>query len=290
MDFSNLISDLVRQRYSCRTHLQKQLSVESLQKLQEALNDRDIGPRSNQVRLKIISAETGDGRQLQGLGTYGFIKDPAGFIIGAVNDGPGAMEDFGYILETIILKATELGIGTCWLGGTFTKSRFSRIIGKKEGETIPAVISIGYPANQKAWIDRASRVYAGADRRKSWDEIFFTGNFQTPLSKELAVGYREPLELVRLAPSASNKQPWRVLFLDNQWHFYLQRTKNYPTPIFNRILDLADLQLVDIGIAMSHFELSLRDLGLDGEWICADPEIPQPNPEMEYTITWQPLS
>ena len=286
MRFSSTISDLVHQRYSCRTHLPAQLSEEHLKELGIALEDRTIGPRSNQIRLKLIAAEQGDSKQLNGLGTYGFIKDPAGFIIGAVQDTPGALEDFGYLLEIIILKATELGIGTCWLGGTFTKSRFSKLMGETDGELIPAVISLGYPADTKAWLDRTARIYAGADRRYAWNEIFFYQNFQQPLGKDRAGAYCEPLELVRLAPSASNKQPWRVLLDNKKWHFYLKRTKNYPAPIFNALVDLADLQRVDMGIAMAHFELAAIEQGLRGNWIVNPPPIPANKPGLEYNISW----
>jgi nitroreductase len=96
--------------------------------------------------------------------------------------------------------------------------------------------------------------------------------------------------MVRLAPSASNKQPWRVVQQEGRFHFFLQRTKNYPSPVFNQILKLSDLQRIDIGIAMSHFQLSLTAVGLMGKWIFSDPELPHHDPGNEYIITWQPIS
>jgi len=36
--------------------------------------------------------------------------------------GDKNLEDFGYLMEEAILFATGLGLGTCWLGGSFTKS------------------------------------------------------------------------------------------------------------------------------------------------------------------------
>ena len=35
------------------------------------------------------------------------------------------------------------------------------------------------------------------------------------------------LEMVRRGPSASNKQPWRVVRAGERWHLYLQRTRGY---------------------------------------------------------------
>ncbi len=51
---------------------------------------------------------------------------------------------------------------------------------------------------------------AGSANRKEWGDIFFSGNFGGKLSRRDAGDYGEALEMVRLAPSASNKQPWRV--------------------------------------------------------------------------------
>ena len=139
-------------------------------------------------------------------------------------------------------------------------------------------------------MDRVSRIYANADRRLPWEDLFFLNTFDHSLSQSQAGQFQEPLELIRLAPSASNKQPWRIVHHEDHFHFYLQRTRNYPPPVFNQILRLADLQRIDIGIAMSHFELSLSAMGLKGKWILADPGLSQPDPGIEYIITWQPIT
>jgi hypothetical protein len=92
--------------------------------------------------------------------------------------------------------------------------------------------------------------------------------------------------MVRWAPSASNKQPWRVIRSDDAWHFYLQRTKGYGkgSMIFN-VLRLADLQRVDMGIAMCHFELAVHEFNLHGRWKIEEPEIRKPE-NTEYIVSW----
>jgi nitroreductase len=283
---STPISELIRRRYSCRTYKPQAITSEHLSDLTTFSNGCGSGPLGSSLRFLIETAGKEDTNSLKSLGTYGFIKDPAGFVIGVVQDQPHSLEDFGYQMELIILRAVELGIGTCWLGGTFTKSRFAKLIKLKAQETIPSVVSIGYPADQQAWMDRISRTYAGSDRRLPWQDLFFSDTFERPLSEDNTGGYSEPLELLRLAPSASNKQPWRILRQDNLWHFYLQRTKNYPAPFFNVLLGLADLQRIDMGIAMAHFELSADDLGLSGQWEINEPDLPLSKPGLEYSVTW----
>jgi nitroreductase len=288
MIFDTSASQLIRQRHSCRTYQQRPLKKEDLSSLEIFASNWKAGPLGNPVRYAFPAATENDSRVLRGLGTYGFIKDPAAFIMAAVRERPGALEDFGYLLELLILKAADLEIGSCWLGGTFTRSRFARIMNLEPDENIPAVISIGYPHDHQAFIDRVSRVYAGSDRRLPWEVLFYEDFWDTPLTKDNAGVYLEPLILLRLAPSASNKQPWRILKSGSQWHFYLRRTPNYPSPFFEFLLGLADLQRIDIGIAMAHFELGAKEIGQHGSWLVADPHLTKSDQHLEYIVSWIP--
>jgi len=91
---------------------------------------------------------------------------------------------------------------------------------------------------------------------------------------------------VRLAPSASNRQPWRVVQDGSAYHFYLQRTPGYGRGFPFTLLGLADLQRVDIGIAMCHFALTASELGLAGAWTVRQPSLPTPGDTGEYVVTW----
>ena len=285
-DFSTPVSELIHKRYSCRTYKEQALSPSDITQLQAFSDKCQTGRFGSDLRFKIAAASEEDSTSLKNLGTYGFIKNPTGFVIGAITDQPLSLEDIGYQMELIILRATDLGIGTCWLGGTFTKSRFTQVMDLTKSETIPCVVSLGYPADQKGWMDRASRIYAGADRRHPWQDLFFSDSFAQSLSPAQASQYKNILENVRLAPSASNRQPWRILKQGQDLHFYLKRTKKYPPPFFDFLLGLADLQRIDMGIAMAHFELSAREAGLKGTWTRSEPELNLENPELEFIATW----
>ena len=95
-----------------------------------------------------------------------------------------------------------------------------------------------------------------------------------------------PLEMVRKAPSASNKQPWRIIKDQNTWHFYLMRTPGYLDNRYLKIMKIEDLQRVDMGIAMCHFELTTRELGLPGDWTILKSRVDQPGPVGEYLVSW----
>ncbi|MGD0589649.1 MAG: nitroreductase family protein [Bacteroidota bacterium] len=279
------IQEIIGQRYSCRSYLDEPIQEIHQQVLKRFLETQQIGPLGTHARFELVAATQDDRQSLKGLGTYGYIKNPTGFIIGALEQGPKNLEDYGYLLEHAILAATDIGLGTCWLGGTFTKSSFAKKITLRNEETIPAVIATGYIAEKKGNNGKIRR-YLSANRRLPMEQLFFADTFGNPLTIEATGAYAHMLEMVRWAPSASNKQPWRIIRIDDAWHFYLQRTKGYGkgTLLFN-ILRLADLQRVDMGIAMCHFELTARALGLNGHWANKDPQIKTPE-NTEYTVSW----
>jgi len=51
---------------------------------------------------------------------------------------------------------------------------------------------------------------------------------------------------------------------------------------------MLDLQQADIGIAMSHFELTARESGMQGSWIVSDPGIIFAPVQARYIVTWKP--
>ena len=117
--------------------------------------------------------------------------------------------------------------------------------------------------------------------------MFFDGNFNTPLTPEKAGEFSTPLEMVRIGPSASNKQPWRIVKDGENWHFYLYHTPGYNERILNKLFTVTDIQRLDMGIAMCHFEGTARELGLNGAWVVDEPDISKPDELMEYSVSWR---
>jgi hypothetical protein len=285
MSFGKPIPSLIRQRYSCRTYQDRPIAAEKRQALAEYLASLPPAPLGPPARFQLISVTEQDRSALRGLGTYGFIRGAAGFFVGAVQPGPKDMEGFGYLMEQIVLYATALDLGTCWLGGTFTKSTFAQKIALREGEVLPAVVAVGHIAGRRGLVDRAIRGSAQGDRRFPWERLFFEQRFGQPLTPEAAGDYAVPLEMVRLAPSASNKQPWRVVKDGDAWHFFVQRTPGYTRGLARAFVH-GDLQRIDVGIAMSHWDLTTAELRLPGQWVVREPAIAPPGEPTEYIATW----
>ena len=291
------ITEIIKQRYSCRTYQERPIDEAQQQSIRDFLAAIQTGPFGNPLRFELAAARTvglgdqTDRRALRGLGTYGTLRNVPGFIVGVVatNEKNKAnnrvMEDYGYRLEEAILYAKAIGLDTCWLGGFFTRSSFSRAVGVKPNELIPAVAAIGYALSDARGGD-VMRIAAGSNRRFPWEKMFFQNGFDQPISTQEAGAYAIPLEMVRLAPSASNKQPWRVIRQGNDWHFYLRRTPGYGGGIVSLFLSHADLQQVDIGIALCHFELAAVELGLKGAWEIREPDLIPADDLTQYITSW----
>jgi nitroreductase len=284
VSYKNPISEIIQKRFSCRTYTGKPIERRTRQQLADRCAAIDSGPFGTHVRFALVAATEEDQRALRGLGTYGFIKKPAGFVVGAVEQSEHDMEDLGYTMERTVLFATDLGLGTCWLGGTFTRSGFAKKVGLDDGETMPAVASVGYIADRQRRFDAIARRWVAADKRLPWERLFFDSRFGTPISEQDAGQYAVPLEMVRLGPSASNKQPWRIVRRRGAWHFYLQRSPSYRRA--RGPIHVADMQRIDMGIAMCHFELTATELGLHGRWHAAEPTIAKPDKRTEYVVSW----
>ena len=257
--------ETIKKRHSCRSYTGDHLSEKDKQELESFISMELEGPFGNPSKFTLVASEPEDSESLKGMGTYGFIRKPAGFIIGETRESPMHLEDFGYSMERIILHATSIGLGTCWLGGTFKRSRFAEKAGIKDDSTIPAVAALGYIADRKTLTEKLVRSGAGSDLRKDRNELFFARDLKPVNISFYDSGYGIALEMVRLSPSASNKQPWRIVCdpVGNNFHFFMERTEGYNKSIFVK----ADLQRIDMGIGMCHFELASVEMGLHGSWV-----------------------
>lgn len=274
-----LFIETIRQRISCRTYDGRVPDEETKGRLRAFFRENTRGPFGNPLRFELIDLTEAERAGLKSLGTYGVIKGAGLFIAGAVTRGARAMEDFGFGMERNILFATTLGLGTCWLGGTLNRAGFARKIGLRPGELMPAISPVGYPAGKRSLTDRAFRFMAKSDKRKSWQELFFDGRPDTPLSRELAGPLGEVLEAVRIGPSASNRQPWRIVRDSAAFHFFIARTPGY-----DKMTGEVKLQEVDMGIALCHFEIAARETGIPGGLKTSRPAFDAG--AMEYVVSW----
>lgn len=203
------------------------------------------------------------------------------YVGGKIKRLPNAGVAFGYSFEMLVLYAQSLGIGTVWLGGTMNRSAYEQAMALGEDEIMPCASPLGYPAKKMSLREGTMRKAIKADERLPFEELFFDGDFHTPLTKEKAGDFWQPMEMVRLAPSAVNKQPWRVVVADHAAHFYLKRSKG-----FGHNADL-DMQKIDLGIALCHFALTAKEKDLGILFLCKDPMLDASELDVEYIASYQ---
>ena len=272
--------ETIKARYSVRSFSGMAIDNEVRNALNECCRNAGPGPFGTAVRFKLLDLGPVSAEELRSLGTYGAISGANCYILGAVKEGKGALEDIGYCLEKIILDATAMGLGTCWLGGTFKRSAFAAKMQLNADEILPAITPVGYPAREVSIIDRLMRFSSGAKKRKPWSDLFFNGDSITSLTEAGAGAYSQVLEAVRIGPSASNRQPWRIV-KNNEGCYHLYLKENI---LYNRMLGKYRLQNIDMGIAMCHFELAARELGLTGNWVVNGPAAAFPG--LQLIASW----
>ncbi len=278
------LKKVIEIRRSNRGYSSKEVSKDTIAVVEKVLNETK-SPFGESIRYKVISVIQDSQTPLK-LGTYGIIKGAKHYMLSATELGPMKMESLGYQMEAAVLQATAMGIGTCWLGGTFNKGQFASAIGLKEKEMLPIVIPFGYPAEKDGLFGGLIRKVAGSNQRKPWEELFFEGKLNLkeglgkPLTKQSAGAYQEVLDMVQMGPSASNKQPWRIVKDGKQWHLVLSQTKGYASSLGY------DIQRVDMGIAACHFEFAAQELGLEGSWQILDLNTDEKRDDLSYVISW----
>jgi len=192
------------------------------------------------------------------------------YIAGKMRRAPHAEEAFGYTFEKVVLFAEELGVGTTWIAGTMDRGAFEKAMKLSDGEVMPCISPLGYPAKKMSVRESMMRRGIKADSRLGFEELFFEDSLDTPLTKEKAGKLADAFEAVRLAPSAVNKQPWRIVLCGDKAHFYEKHSRGYGANGW-------DIQKIDIGIALCHFEVAARASGLSVSADICDPGIKVPD-------------
>jgi nitroreductase len=277
MRFDRPIADTIRSRRSVRTYSDEAIDAERMRVLREACSELGTAPFGEVARLGVVERPCRKGEAVR-VSDYGLIKNPRYFLVGTITDSPTAKEDYGYLMEHLVLKATEVGLGTCWMG-LFNREAFPDVrVGA--GERFPAIVVTGVPTGRPRFGERVVRTMVRADRRLPWEELFFEGTHDRPLTREAAGRFAGPLDMLRLAPSAGNTQPWRVVRGrgTDAFHLYMRNNK--------RMYYERGLHNLDIGIAMSHLELAAREAGLEGGWRVEDPGLPAVPEATEYRVSW----
>ena len=200
------------------------------------------------------------------------------YIAAKVTRGRNFEIGYGYSFETTCLYAASRGIGTVMLAASLRRKAFERAMELGPDEVMPVASPVGYPAAKRSMRETLMRKGLKADERIAFEQLFFEGAYGTGLRMQDAGAFAHALEMARWAPSATNRQPWRAVVEGDTVHFLEERTLKDSA--------LGDIQLVDVGIALAHFDLTMREEGDTGRFVEADPGYALPE-NVRYVISYE---
>ena len=196
------------------------------------------------------------------LHVYGKVSSPSALVFVGDKRVSGAAAQAGFMGEAAVLEATALGFATCWIGGGVRRSAVETLLGLEPHEHVYSISALGYAAGPTLG-ERATAGLVKARKRKPLETI-------APGVRTWPNQVQAGVEAARLAPSATNRQPWRFEFMPGPGGAGSTSGpagsgaavrigfEGTDTPMISKRLDC--------GIAMLHFELGVRAAGAGGSW------------------------
>lgn len=219
--------EAIELRHSRRGYLGTPITGASIKQLQESMKQYN---KSGNLQIQLVE----DGREaFQGFSIgYGMFSGVRSYfaMVGKTAD-LHLKEKVGYYGELLVLESTKLGLGTCWVGGTFRRNHCPCKLA--EDETLVCLITVGNVHEKKGL--RENAIYKLAHRGTKSIAELFSSDTQTP------DWFLEGIKAVQKAPSAINLQPV---------YFTLKNGS-----VIAEVKNTEHLQPIDLGIAKAHFEI-----------------------------------
>ena len=243
--------EAISRRHSRRKYAEEPVEEEKLDALALLIEELN-GSHAEYAGAALVREHSGFRGVISGAPSY------IAFILRS--DFMEAYEHLGYLGEAVVLEATRLGLGSCWVSGTFDSKAVAAEISLDEGWKVFAVTPIGYPKEKKAWSEKLMGGLAGSHRRKSIEQLVLEEGHATPVRRSSGsltwpAWARTAVEAARLAPSALNRQPW--LFRFEEGELLIELAGN-PGSVWGGLS-----KRLDCGIALCHLYLgAVHELGV----------------------------
>ncbi|MFN2153311.1 MAG: nitroreductase family protein [Anaerolineales bacterium] len=272
--------DLMRARRSCRSFQTRKLTSTDYKELMESVRMHSGEPKISQstVRFEYVSAPL----------TVWPTVNATEFLVAIAPKEYNrlAVMDVGRSLQKIVMDATRMGLGTCWIGPGADQASVAQHLGdrfKPDQDHIICVCAVGYKSN---YIPIFLRIFnAQFNRRLPLSELFFAdADFRHPLNLDAAPFNRfgRTYEICQWAPSSYNGQTTRCVAITEQegevvelkrFDFYATTASRYYAP-------------VAVGIWCANWEMGCEALGIHGHFdvIFADKNTPPSLPK--YDVSW----
>lgn len=185
----------------------------------------------------------------------------------------GYLENSGYVGESIVLKALDLEIGSCWI--TFPNSDIlKQKLGLTGNKEVTAMIALGYPLSRKRVVhlpkigqkysSQVAVVENSTSSRMAIEEFVYAEKWGQAVDYDYLTnrGLVDSFYYTRLAPSTFNREPWRYIIDGADVILFIRNDQN--TNLYE--------EQIDAGIQMLYFELITDRVLTDVTWTLASPD------------------
>lgn len=226
----------IRNRHSVRTFTNKEIEQSIINTIKAEItmvNTIEAG-----LHFQLISDDKSPFTNFRH--SYGMFRNASNYIACVIEPSyPNTYQRCGYCAQQIVLKIVSLGLGTCYVGGTYNPSKVNAQL--RAGEKIAFLILFGYEDNQsKSLMSKIG--YALTHRNKRKFSEYIQSDLTIDQIKEEKPELYNAIEAVALAPSALNRQPYKIVLNDNQ----ISAVANSDS----------SRDLIDLGIAMHNFQIA----------------------------------
>lgn len=146
--------ELIKKRHSVRSYKPDSVEDEKLSKILDAARLAPTAANRQAFKIVVISTE---GRKEELKSIYNrdwFVSAPIAICICSIpdkawikSDGKNYSDvDAAIVMDHIVLAATDLGLGTCWIGA-FDAEQAKKVLSLDEGLEPVLLTPLGYPAN-----------------------------------------------------------------------------------------------------------------------------------------------
>lgn len=217
-------------RVSRRSYLSKSIEKSKIDVLQQI-----IEKINNEFNVSFSLIEDGVELFKTIKKNYGMFRGVRSFLVvkGKKND-PFLYEKLGYCGELLVLEATTIELGSCWIGIDYDQKKAN--IDTTEDEHVACLISLGYATEKLSFKENLIRKVL--HRKTKPLTQFYTSDATPPQ------WFIDGIVAVSKAPSAINRQKYIFDFFNNH--------------IKTRATDNGKYDQLDLGIAKAHFALATK--------------------------------
>lgn len=202
-------------------------------------------------------------KEIKGYGGYlgDIIKAPH-YILALTEKRGIYLENLGYRMERLMIKAQELGLGICWIELFFSEERINKTL-RIQDPNIEVIAITPMGLEKTTFFDNLiRRIGVSKSKRKPVSEILYfnsLGNNRLP-KNNLERNLYKIVDYSRLAPSWGNMQPWQFIAKEDKVIILSELDKS--TIAKKKV----NYYRIDCGIVMLYFELLANKIGIHGKW------------------------